>query len=297
MGYLSDPKDGWFIPVSFHPTEDEKVSVEKQMRDVLEKLGPGFELPEINADTVQGEWQGGEGVVGDDSRTKETFTRLSAPTKNGPVVLMLHGGGHITGSPAMERTATYKLARMCQGRVFAVDFRLAPQHPFPAALVDAVLAYKYLIEPPPGAWHSAVDTSKLIIAGDSSGVQFTLNIVNSRVVWLFHCSCSYFTQTQICPSPRESLLCRHYSTPQGLFPLPESTLGSTGFPVYTSTLISPSPVQPGHQPNRGLISTLTSRCTHLYNIFVSFQLTTGVARAVCRRVASVPTLDHNGGKQ
>jgi len=171
MGYLSEPKEGWFIPISFDPTEDEKSAVEKQMRDVLEKLGPGFELPETKAATLRGEWQGGEGKVGDDFKTKETFTRLSEVTKDGPVILMLHGGGHITGSPAMERSATFKLARMCHGRVFAVDFRLAPQHPFPAALIDAIVSYKYLIEPPPGALHAAVDPTKLLIAGDSSGVR------------------------------------------------------------------------------------------------------------------------------
>jgi hypothetical protein len=140
------------------------------MRQVLEKLGPGLDKPEITAATLRGEWQGGEGKMGDDLKTKETFTRLSEATKEGPVILMLHGGGHITGSPAMERSATFKLARMCHGRVFAVDFRLAPQHPFPAALLDAIVAYKYLIEPPPGALHTAVHPTKLVIAGDSSGV-------------------------------------------------------------------------------------------------------------------------------
>jgi acetyl esterase/lipase len=170
MGYLSEPKDGWFIPVFFDPADDEKIGVEKEMRQVLEKLGPGLDKPEITAATLRGEWQGGEGKMGDDLKTKETFTRLSEATKEGPVILMLHGGGHITGSPAMERSATFKLARMCHGRVFAVDFRLAPQHPFPAALLDAIVAYKYLIEPPPGALHTAVHPTKLVIAGDSSGV-------------------------------------------------------------------------------------------------------------------------------
>lgn len=170
MGYLTPAKDGWFLPTSFDPTEDDKHAIEHEMRTVLENLGPEFELPEIKAAALRGEWQGGEGNVGNDLPNQETFKRLSEATKDGPVVLMLHGGGHITGSPAMERSATFKVARMCRGKVFAVDFRLAPQHPFPAALIDAIVAYKYLIQPPAEAWHTAVDPKRLVIAGDSSGV-------------------------------------------------------------------------------------------------------------------------------
>lgn len=180
MGYLSAPKDGWFLPTSFDPTEDDKHAIEQEMRTVLEKLGPEFELPETKAAALHGEWQGGEGNVGNDLPNEETFRRLSEATKDGPVVLMLHGGGHITGSPAMERSATFKLARMCRGKVFAVDFRLAPQHPFPAALIDAIVAYKYLIQPPAEAWHTAVDPKNLVIAGDSSGVPFLFRVANLK---------------------------------------------------------------------------------------------------------------------
>lgn len=64
------------------------------------------------------------------------------------------------------------MARDAGGRVLAVQYRLAPQDEFPAALVDAVMAYKYLVDPPKGALHKAVDPSKIVIAGDSAGVRF-----------------------------------------------------------------------------------------------------------------------------
>ena len=62
------------------------------------------------------------------------------------------------------------MAKDSGGRVLAVQYRLAPQDEFPAALVDAVLAYKYLIDPPEGALHKPVDPSRIVIAGDSAGV-------------------------------------------------------------------------------------------------------------------------------
>jgi acetyl esterase/lipase len=119
-------------------------------------LGPGE--VELDVTSVKGEWQG----VG--SRPEQLSESYS-----GPVILSLHGGGYFTGSPAVERTATINMARLTDSRVFAVDYRLAPQHPFPAALIDAVVAYNYLIAPPQGV-HTPIDPNKLVIAGDSAGV-------------------------------------------------------------------------------------------------------------------------------
>lgn len=169
MNYLSQPKGGWFIPVTVELSEIEKTGFETEMRRALEELGPGFELPDINASSVRGEWQGA-GETSPHLNVKEQFTRYSEGYKDAPVILCLHGGGYLTGSAAMERSATFRLAMSSEGRVFTVDYRLAPQHPFPAALIDAVVAYKYLIDPPPEALHEPIHPSKIVIAGDSSGV-------------------------------------------------------------------------------------------------------------------------------
>ena len=180
MGYLSEPKEGCVIPVSIGLPQDDQNLLEGELRKVIEKLGPGMELPEIKATSVKAEWQGG-GKIPSGLNNEDQFTRLLETTKDGPVVLWFHGGGYVTGSSAMERTATFKLARMTGGRVFAVDYRLAPQEPFPAGLIDAIVAYKYLIDPPPGALHSAIDPSKLLIGGDSSGVNSRSFKSNHRV--------------------------------------------------------------------------------------------------------------------
>src|SRR5262249_53189015 len=60
-------------------------------------------------------------------------------------VLFLHGGGFVTGSSSLYRHLTWRLADAARGNLLSVDYRLAPDHPFPAALDDAVAAYRWLL--------------------------------------------------------------------------------------------------------------------------------------------------------
>src|ERR687888_564367 len=60
-------------------------------------------------------------------------------------VLFLHGGGFIIGSPALYRHVTWRIATAARARVLAIDYRLGPENPFPAALDDAVAAYHWLL--------------------------------------------------------------------------------------------------------------------------------------------------------
>jgi acetyl esterase/lipase len=73
-------------------------------------------------------------------------------------ILYLHGGGYCVGSPRSHRALTSRLARAAGLPVFAADYRLAPEHPFPAALDDAVAACRSLMQGGP-----------VVIAGDSAG--------------------------------------------------------------------------------------------------------------------------------
>jgi len=78
------------------------------------------------------------------------------------VILHCHGGGYSTGSSIYARTLTSKLAAGTSMDVLCFDYRLAPEHPYPAALEDAYAAYCYLLEQ---GWFS----EQIIIAGDSAG--------------------------------------------------------------------------------------------------------------------------------
>lgn len=88
---------------------------------------------------------------------------IAAPQTNpGRIMLYLHGGGFRIGSIDSHRDLMQRLARAADARILAIDYRLAPEHPFPAALEDALAAYRWLIS-------RGVAASSLAIAGDSAG--------------------------------------------------------------------------------------------------------------------------------
>jgi epsilon-lactone hydrolase len=80
----------------------------------------------------------------------------------GAVMLYLYGGGYMLGSPASRRKTAGHLAVAANARVLVPTYRLAPEHPFPAAVEDAVQAYRWLLE-------QGVAPSRLVVAGDSAG--------------------------------------------------------------------------------------------------------------------------------
>jgi epsilon-lactone hydrolase len=77
-------------------------------------------------------------------------------------ILYLHGGGYVIGSPSLYRHLTWRLAKAAHARLLAIDYRLAPEYPFPAALDDATAAYKWLLK-------SGADAREIAIIGDSAG--------------------------------------------------------------------------------------------------------------------------------
>ena len=77
-------------------------------------------------------------------------------------ILYFHGGGYIAGSAAGYRPLTVGLAKLARRRVFSLDYRRAPEHRFPAALDDAVLAYRWLLD-------QGIEPRSLALAGDSAG--------------------------------------------------------------------------------------------------------------------------------
>lgn len=83
------------------------------------------------------------------------------------VILYLHGGAYIAGSPRTHRPLTAELARRCRARVLALDYRQGPEHEFPAWMDDAVAAYRHLLD-------EGFRPGQIVIAGDSAGGNLTL---------------------------------------------------------------------------------------------------------------------------
>ena len=94
--------------------------------------------------------------------------------QSGPAMLYLHGGGYIAGSLTSHRNLVARLAEKIDGRILTVDYRLAPEHPFPAAVVDGLAAYEALLD-------SGIDPNHLTIGGDSAGGGLTMaTLVSAR---------------------------------------------------------------------------------------------------------------------
>jgi acetyl esterase/lipase len=76
-------------------------------------------------------------------------------------IFFLHGGGYVMGSAGTHLAPFTRLAQRAAARITLLDYRLAPEHPYPAAVDDAVAAYRALV--------AEVDPATLTIAGDSAG--------------------------------------------------------------------------------------------------------------------------------
>lgn len=88
----------------------------------------------------------------------------------GKVLLYIHGGGFISGSCLTHRIHVAKFAVGCQLKALVFDYRLAPEHPFPAALNDCVLVYKWLLE-------QGYSPENIVVGGESAGATLVLSLL------------------------------------------------------------------------------------------------------------------------
>nr|WP_282569256.1 alpha/beta hydrolase [Aliiroseovarius sp. S1339] len=94
----------------------------------------------------------------------------SRPTPSDKVILYLHGGGFIAGSPQTHRKMLARLSWLTGIRICAPDYRKAPEHPFPAAVDDCVTAYKALMA-------QGYPPDNIIVGGDSAGGGLTFSLL------------------------------------------------------------------------------------------------------------------------
>ncbi|HSC83746.1 MAG TPA: alpha/beta hydrolase fold domain-containing protein, partial [Pseudomonas sp.] len=104
------------------------------------KTAPGVAISALESQSLQGEWN------------------LPQQAEPGRCILYLHGGGYLFGSSRTYRSFTTRLAKLSNSALFSLDYRLAPEHPFPAAVEDAVAAYDWLLQSFPA--------SAIVVAGD-----------------------------------------------------------------------------------------------------------------------------------
>jgi acetyl esterase/lipase len=124
--------------------------------DSVEKVRTGYERmpPPVPADvTVRGSCVGGVGGL---------WFVPDGVADDAPTMLYFHGGGYTIGSPRSHAEMTARIAKAGRLRLFSAGYRLSPEHVFPAALTDALAAYRGLIA-------DGVRPGRLAVGGDSAG--------------------------------------------------------------------------------------------------------------------------------
>ena len=113
---------------------------------MLGEVSKNITVEKINMEGIQAEW----------------LIPFSSSTRSEKVILYLHGGGYVTGSIEDHRMMCGLLANATGTKVLIPEYRLAPEHPFPAALDDALKVYQWLLD-------QGYSSANMIIAGDSAG--------------------------------------------------------------------------------------------------------------------------------
>ncbi|CAG8498708.1 9727_t:CDS:2 [Dentiscutata erythropus] len=118
----------------------------------------------IYEDVIDEKWQhlDNNGLSGE-------WIKIKNRKDTGRVVLYMFGGGYCVGSSKASRNFTCKIAQNAKCSVFAINYRLAPEHQFPIALCDALAAYFYLTDPPLETGLKPIDPKQIIFAGASAG--------------------------------------------------------------------------------------------------------------------------------
>jgi len=131
-----------------------------ERRQRLDALGEQYPLPTdvrvetADADGVAAEWTAAPGAESE------------------RVILYLHGGGYTAGSLKSHRHMVAQAGREAKARTMALEYRLAPEHPFPAAVEDAVAGYRFLLS-------RGFSPNRIAVAGDSAGGGLTVALLVS----------------------------------------------------------------------------------------------------------------------
>ncbi len=116
------------------------------------KLPRGVTSEKVTLNGIQGEWL------------------LPEKRESEGILLYIHGGGFISGSILTHRMHVAKFARACAMKSLVFDYRLAPEHPFPAALEDSLSVYESLLD-------LGIAPEKIVIGGESAGATLVLSLL------------------------------------------------------------------------------------------------------------------------
>ncbi|KIA75728.1 hypothetical protein HK57_00463 [Aspergillus ustus] len=173
----------WISRVTFPISPGD--SVRNAVLDTIQALGNGrqeYTIPDL--EPVAAEWTGYRAIENAKApepqiSEEEKYTSLMNETTNPITLLYFHGGAYYLMDPASHRGVVAEYARLTGGRALSVRYRLAPQHPFPSQLLDALLVYLSLLYPPEDALHDPVKPEHIVLGGDSSGGNLALALLQT----------------------------------------------------------------------------------------------------------------------
>ena len=156
--HLIHPDNRPFVdfPV-FDPDRDELATFRKEMLQRFAAMAPPDAI-EVDERLVPG--SAGASVV------RVLLYRPARGQPGGPAILYIHGGGFFTGTPDMMNTASQALADKTGALVVSVDYRLAPETPFPGPVEDCYAALAWVHDM---ADQLAIDSSRITVFGESAG--------------------------------------------------------------------------------------------------------------------------------
>ncbi|KAI4168765.1 MAG: hypothetical protein LQ343_006147 [Gyalolechia ehrenbergii] len=171
----------WISKVTLAKPEEE--DIRNILTEAIDSMDGGrgtYTVPAIVP--VEAEWTGHRANVRHDRPRLDLsevqhYEKLMAEVTSPVTILYLHGGVYYMMDPCSHRIPTSRLAHLSNGRCLSIRYRLAPQNPFPHALLDAFQAYLSLMYPPPDSFHEPVSASNIVFAGDSAGGNLSLALV------------------------------------------------------------------------------------------------------------------------
>jgi len=136
----------------------------KEGRTGVDKMSEDSEAdpPEV-ASVGNGEFEGPRGLI-----KFRAYRPLGAPAGPLPTLIYYHGGGFVIGNIATHDSTCRRLANKSRCQVISIDYRLAPEHPFPAPIDDGLAAFRHIRD---NAESFGVDPTRLAVGGDSAGGQ------------------------------------------------------------------------------------------------------------------------------
>ena len=163
----------WVSKVTLPTPEEEDARI--VLVNAIEALKEGEEAYTVPHNVpVEAEWTGYWAGVDKhrlrlDLSEEQHYDRLMKEVTSDVTILYFHGGAYFLMDPSSHRLTCSKLAKLTGGRCLSVRYRLAPKHAFPAALLDAFVAYLSLLAPPPGSFHKPIPAKHIVFSGDSAG--------------------------------------------------------------------------------------------------------------------------------